>query len=190
MESEINFETKHPLQDAWTWWYDNPGRKTTQHSWGDHLKQVYTFNTVEDFWCLWNNIKGASDMPPGSDYHLFKQGIEPKWEDSANIKGGQWVVPIKRLQRENLTTMWLHLVLALIGSNFEDCDEIAGSVVSVRKTGDRVAIWTRNATNEVACKRIGQQLKDVLGITHAISYTAHEDAMKSKSGRSHTLYEL
>eukprot|EP01126_Amoeba_proteus_P010547 TRINITY_DN1411_c0_g1_i18.p1 TRINITY_DN1411_c0_g1~~TRINITY_DN1411_c0_g1_i18.p1 ORF type:complete len:130 (-),score=17.59 TRINITY_DN1411_c0_g1_i18:69-458(-) len=129
-------------------------------------------------------------MPPGSDYHLFKQGIEPKWEDSANIKGGQWVVPLKRLQRDNLTSMWLHLVLALIGSNFEDCDEIAGSVVSVRKTGDRVAIWTRNAANEVACKRIGQQLKDVLGITHVICYTAHEDAMKSKSGRSHTLYEL
>jgi len=22
-----NFLTKHPLQNRWTWWYDNPGKK-------------------------------------------------------------------------------------------------------------------------------------------------------------------
>jgi len=22
-----NFQTKHPLQNRWTWWYDNPGKK-------------------------------------------------------------------------------------------------------------------------------------------------------------------
>jgi len=31
-------------------------------NWGDNLKKVYTFGTVEDFWSLWNNIKGASRL--------------------------------------------------------------------------------------------------------------------------------
>eukprot|EP01126_Amoeba_proteus_P034907 TRINITY_DN3501_c0_g1_i12.p1 TRINITY_DN3501_c0_g1~~TRINITY_DN3501_c0_g1_i12.p1 ORF type:complete len:177 (-),score=31.48 TRINITY_DN3501_c0_g1_i12:451-915(-) len=153
---DINFATKHPLQDAWTWWYDNPGRKTTASSWGDHLNLVYSFNTVEDFWCLWNNIKGASEMPVGSDYHLFKQGIEPKWEDVTNSKGGQWVVSLKNKPRENLTNTWLHLVLAVIGANFDEGEEIVGCVVSVRKTGgNRLAVWTRDAGNRKSCLHVG-----------------------------------
>lgn len=43
----IDFSVKHPLQDSWTWWYDNPGgKRTTQNSWGISLKKVYTFETV------------------------------------------------------------------------------------------------------------------------------------------------
>lgn len=52
-------------------------------------------------------------MPPGSDYHLFKQGIEPKWEDSANAKGGKWVFNFKRGQRETISDHWLHTVGAV-----------------------------------------------------------------------------
>ena len=45
-----NFNVKHPLQNKWTMWYDNPGKKTSQASWGDHLRQIASFDTVEDFW--------------------------------------------------------------------------------------------------------------------------------------------
>lgn len=58
-----NFTIKHPLQHRWTLWYDNPGKKTSQESWGSHLKQIVSFDTVstppgvtlisaqvEDFW--------------------------------------------------------------------------------------------------------------------------------------------
>lgn len=117
---------------------------------------------------LWNNIKAANEMPPGSDYHLFKQGIEPKWEDAANAKGGKWVFNLKKGQRDALSDHWLHTVrsplsvsltvhkvLAVIGSYFEDSEEITGCVVSVRKNGDRIAVWTRDASNEAVCVRVG-----------------------------------
>lgn len=53
-KEEINFDVKHPLQDSWTWWYDNPRRKVSQHSWGDALKRVYDFSTVrrDSFNCV------------------------------------------------------------------------------------------------------------------------------------------
>lgn len=105
-------------------------------------------------------------MPPGSDYHLFKQGIEPKWEDTANAQGGKWVFNLKKGQRETISDHWLHTVgaiplqthqqvLAVIGSYFEDSEEITGCVVSVRKSGDRIALWTRDAANEATCIRVG-----------------------------------
>jgi len=93
------FEIKHPLQFAWSWWYDNPGKswKTNQNSkWEDNLKKIYTFDTVEDFWCLWNNIKGANELPLNSNYHVFKDGIEPKWEDAVNKNGGKWIIQKKK----------------------------------------------------------------------------------------------
>ena len=43
-------EVKHPLQNRWTLWFDNPGRKASQQSWADHLRIIQTFDTVEDFW--------------------------------------------------------------------------------------------------------------------------------------------
>lgn len=38
----------------------------------------------------------------------------------------------------------------MIGEQFEYGDEICGAVVSVRAKQERVAIWTKNASNEAA----------------------------------------
>lgn len=32
-----------------------------------------------------------NDLPCHTDLHLFKEGIQPMWEDAANAKGGKWV---------------------------------------------------------------------------------------------------
>ncbi len=41
-------------------------------------------------------------------------------------------------------------LLAMIGEQFEESDEICGAVVSVRRAQDKIAIWTKTASNEVA----------------------------------------
>lgn len=41
---------KHPLEHAWTFWFDNYNSKQKQATWGSSLRPVYTFQTVEDFW--------------------------------------------------------------------------------------------------------------------------------------------
>jgi len=183
VSTDNEFEIKHPLQFGWSWWYDNPNTsKTTQATWNDNLKKIYTFSTVEDFWCLWNNIKGAKDLPPGSNYHVFKDGIEPCWEDLNNKCGGKWIIQLKSSQRSTqLEQLWMWAVLACIGNSFEDEDEVCGVVVSVRKQTDKICLWTRNATEEAKTRRIGQQLKDLLGLQIKIEYQVHEDAMVHNS---------
>lgn len=44
-----NFAIKHPLQNRWTLWFDNPGKKTNSQNWSDNLKRVVTFDTVSFF---------------------------------------------------------------------------------------------------------------------------------------------
>eukprot|EP01103_Thecamoeba_quadrilineata_P005959 TRINITY_DN156_c1_g1_i1.p1 TRINITY_DN156_c1_g1~~TRINITY_DN156_c1_g1_i1.p1 ORF type:complete len:246 (-),score=50.99 TRINITY_DN156_c1_g1_i1:128-865(-) len=192
-----NFQVKHPLQNRWTWWYDNPGKKTSQSSWGDHLKKIITIDTVEDFWRLYNNIVKPSNLISGSDYHLFKEHIEPKWEDQHNSKGGKWIVNISNKNgRDNLDRYWLWTILALIGEGFgtdEENEEICGCVVSVRKAQDRIALWTKSATNHNAAVAIGRHLKKVLELSDSITinYQAHSDSQKNNSSYNNkNRYEL
>lgn len=42
--------TRHPLENSWTFWFDNPSAKSRQAAWGSSIRPVYTFSSVEDFW--------------------------------------------------------------------------------------------------------------------------------------------
>ena len=46
----LNYNVKHPLHNAWTLWFDNPGKKANTQSWSQNLKEIVTVETVEDFW--------------------------------------------------------------------------------------------------------------------------------------------
>lgn len=182
-----NFAVKHPLQNGWTIWYDNPGKRTNTASWGDHLRKITTFDTVEDFWRVFNNLKPASTLPQGSNYHIFKEHIEPKWEDPANARGGKWTVSVAPKSRgTSLDQMWLWTVLACIGETIRSPDDVCGLVVSIRKAGDRVQIWTKDAHNEVACREIGRSLKETLELPDStiIGYQSHSDSMKKSNTKN------
>lgn len=99
---------KHPLRNQWTLWYlDNDRNK----SWEEKQNEISTFDTVEDFWNLYNMIKYASELQPGNDYSLFKNNIRPMWEDSANANGGRWTLSMySQQQLSNLDDLWLNVV--------------------------------------------------------------------------------
>ena len=60
---------KHPLQNKWAlWFFKNDKLK----SWANNLRQITTFDTVEDFWAVYNHIQLASKLGLGCDYSLFK----------------------------------------------------------------------------------------------------------------------
>lgn len=50
LSETIDYTVKHPLQNTWTLWFDNPGKKASAQSWADNLKEIINIDTVEDFW--------------------------------------------------------------------------------------------------------------------------------------------
>ncbi|XP_062232193.1 eukaryotic translation initiation factor 4E-1-like [Phragmites australis] len=165
----------HPLEYAWTFWFDNPQGKSKQAAWGSSMRPIHTFSTVEDFWCLYNNIHHPSKLVVGADFHCFKDKIEPKWEDPICANGGKWTIICGRGKSD---TLWLHTLLAMIGEQFDYGDEICGAVVSVRGKQERIAIWTKNAGNEAAQISIGKQWKEFLDCKDSIGFIVHDDAKK------------
>ena len=69
---------------------------------------------------LYNNILPPSRLATGADIHLFREGIEPKWEDPACAGGGKWSFLIPRgssgSAAQLLDTNWLHVVSFLGGA--------------------------------------------------------------------------
>ena len=57
---------------------------------------------------LYDQIFRPSKLPANADFHCFKTGIEPKWEDPECANGGKWSVTSSR--KTNLDTMWLETV--------------------------------------------------------------------------------
>lgn len=62
---------------------------------------------MQDFWKIYNHLVRPNDLPNTMDYHLFKTGIKPMWEDPANRRGGKWMV---RLRKGIASRYWEDLV--------------------------------------------------------------------------------
>jgi len=173
---------KHPLRNTWVLWYDaqlSNGKRPSQ--WGENMKEVYSFSTVEDFWRMYNNLALASQIQLGCSFSLFKKGVEPKWEDPKNQKGGKWTIMIPK--SKPLDTMWLWMMLACIGEvlDEEGEEQICGCIVNIRKGQDKLNLWTRDADAETSLVRIGQKLKKNLELaeTEKIGYQAHFSEAKT-----------
>ncbi|OIW18250.1 hypothetical protein TanjilG_00354 [Lupinus angustifolius] len=145
-EPEIG--SKNKLERQWTFWLDNQSKTKQGAAWGSSLRKIYTFDTVQEFWCLYDQIFKPSKLVGNVDFHLFKTGVEPKWEDPECANGGKWTVVSNR--KTNLDTMWLETLMALIGEQFDDAEDICGVVASVRQRQDKLSLWTKTAANEAA----------------------------------------
>ncbi|KFP86345.1 Eukaryotic translation initiation factor 4E, partial [Apaloderma vittatum] len=163
------------------WFFKNDKSKM----WHANLRLVTKFSTVEDFWALYSHIQLASKLTSGCDYSLFKDGIEPMWEDSQNKRGGRWLITLAKQQRHTeLDRFWLETLLCLIGEMFDEySDEVCGAVINIRAKGDKIAIWTREAENQEGVTHIGRVYKEHLGLSQkvAIGYQAPADTA-TKSG--------
>ena len=116
------------------------------------VKKIADFDTVEDFWKIFQHMKKPESLQSGIDFQLFKYNITPLWEDDSNKKGGR--ISIK-LKKENSSLVWEEIILLLIGSNFPQKiqNEINGVLISIRKEFNFLQIWfktyEKNNINEI-----------------------------------------
>ncbi|KAG8258695.1 Eukaryotic translation initiation factor 4E type 2 [Homalodisca vitripennis] len=120
----------HKLQYTYWLWFSkrSPGKQYTQ-SYDQNLKLVGRFGSVEQFWSIYSHLVRPSELQSHCDFHLFKTGIKPMWEDEANKLGGKWIV---RLRKGLASRCWENLILAMLGEQFMVGEEICGAVVSIR----------------------------------------------------------
>ncbi|KAK7496691.1 hypothetical protein BaRGS_00012098 [Batillaria attramentaria] len=139
-------ETGVPLNTSWTFWLDKSVRGTSAAEYEATLKQIYTVNTVQGFWSVYNNIPDPSLLSPRYSYHLMR---DDRREDEENSSGGNWRL---KCSKADTSQVWKELLLAAIGEQFTDCmaegDLVSGVSVSLRERDDILQIWNVRADLE------------------------------------------
>uniref|UniRef100_A0A8C2KCU9 Eukaryotic translation initiation factor 4E type 2-like n=3 Tax=Cyprinus carpio TaxID=7962 RepID=A0A8C2KCU9_CYPCA len=136
-----------------------------------------TKRKVEQFWRFYSHMIRPDDLTGHSDFHLFKEGIKPMWEDDANKSGGKWII---RLRKGLASRCWENLILAMLGEQFMVGEEICGAVVSVRFQEDIISIWNKTASDQATTARIRDTLRRVLNLppNTIMEYKTHTDSIK------------
>ncbi|EDW98360.1 eukaryotic translation initiation factor 4E1 [Drosophila yakuba] len=179
---------KHKLQNTWTLWrVDHDPKK----SWEDILYEVGSFNTVEDFWIQYYSTDPPSKLKIDCDYMLFKKGIRPMWEDLPNKHGGRWTYIVHKEAKSELDTIWLDVLLCLIGEACDHCDQICGALVRIRKSISKVSVWTKNCEDNEANMEIGQKLCELVSVSSKkiITFKSHRQ-LKPQLKRTPPIFVL
>ncbi len=145
-----------------------------------------------------------------SDYHLFKKGIRPEWEDPQNKHGGKWSYHFKDKRAVPIDELWLHVMLSAIGETLERDStdgEVMGVVVNVRKGFYRIGLWTKTVGKSVpgggdgdvaggkgrsaeksrdVLIGLGKKFKEVLRLkdSEPVEFSGHTESAQSGSTRA------
>jgi translation initiation factor 4E len=177
----------HLLSRRWCLWFmqrsgaargSNIGAEDYEKS----IKPIAEFDSVEGFWQVYNHIRRANDIGGGStELHLFRAGVKPVWEDKANQYGGKLLL---RLTKGLASHYWEALLLAIIGEQFDQGDEVCGAVISLRANEDIISIWNRNADNQASISRLRENLKTLLDLPVFVRLEYKRHSSRTATGRS------
>lgn len=168
-----------------------------------NIHPIATFYTIDQFWAIYGHLRRVHTFQSNVDYHLFREGIKPVWEDSANLRGGKWMV---RLRKGLATRLWEHLILGLLGRSFEQDPDtlgqengdvsakpssnaiVCGVVLSVRYQEDILSVWTSDSHDEEGKQRVKFVVQRILCLPPAmtIEYKAHDLSLRDRSSFRNT----
>ncbi|KAF2418382.1 IF4E-domain-containing protein [Tothia fuscella] len=167
----------YSLRYSWVVWYRPPTSKNSDYE--KSIQPLCRMESVQDFWQVYTHLKRPSMLPTVSDYHFFREGIRPVWEDEANCQGGKFIM---RLKKGVCDRYWEDLLLAMIGDQFDRAsDEVCGAVLSVRAQEDVLSIWTKldGGRNTVIRQVIYRTLN--LPADTALIFKSHDDSIAQRS---------
>nr|POE87417.1 isoform 2 of eukaryotic translation initiation factor 4e type 2 [Quercus suber] len=168
--------TPWPLKYTWIMHYRPPTSKNSDYE--KSIKPLCRMSTAQEFWMVYSHFIRPSALPTVSDYHFFREGIRPVWEDEENKRGGKWTMRVKKGIADRF---WEDLVLAMIGDQFaEASDEVCGAVVSVRSGEDVFSIWTKNDGGRNV--KIRETIKRVLNLPADtnLQFRSHDDSITQR----------
>lgn len=167
-----------------------------------------TFDTIEDFWRLFNNLKPPSQLSEPNNFWLFREGIKPAWEDPLNANGGRWRTEVG-LDTGRGDDLWMQSVgvmpscfrlstlirrvrqvMATIGETYEHSGCVNGIMAGVRRRSlQRLDIWTDDWKNEQAVVGAGRSLKEVFPSNVKLNYSPHDRSAGGKD-KAKSLYSV
>ena len=190
--SEAN---KTKLENSFSFWYrisddiaqyQAPKQALDKKIYETQVKKIHEFDTVEEFWGIFQHLRKPDSCKPGIEFMMFKEPIKPMWEDEGNKNGGK--ISIK-LRKEYTTIIWEEMIFALIGGILpkEMKDEINGIVVTSRKEFNTLQIWFKTYDEKIYNDLV-QCIRDLLVIPDEVNLEVKQFNKKKKKKKTGGYY--
>ena len=142
--------------------YQSQKQVMEKEKYESQVKKIADFDTIEDFWSIFQHLRKPDSCIPGIEYFMFKEPIKPLWEDENNKNGGRFSI---KLKHGYTTIIWEEMIFALIGGILpkEMKDQINGIVVTSRKEFNTLQIWFKNYDDKIT-EDLEQCIRDLLVI--------------------------
>jgi len=142
------------LRDNWVLW-EQVVQEGKAEKYADATRKVTKFNTVQEFWGIWNGLPQPSELleqkrimrdQSGQSsvaidaIMIFKEGIAPEWEAPLNASGGHFQIQMKpNVGGGQIDEYWNNVVLGMVGGTLEPSDMITGIRLVDKLSGPKVA---------------------------------------------------
>lgn len=123
--------------------------------------------SVKDFYQHFNNMN-VENLKLRDSIHLFHLGVKPLWEDPRNTRGGAYYF---KIQKDVAAQFWHEICLLAVGDALQGAvetrresfnDDICGISYSVRWNAVQIAVWNRDADNEVGREKLLETILEKL----------------------------
>ncbi|WRT63544.1 uncharacterized protein IL334_000449 [Kwoniella shivajii] len=170
---------RHPLRQDWSISYVHrpPGAKVEYEK---EIRKVATFGSIESFLHLYSHITPPNELPPVTDILVFvsRIGRPGVWEEMRD--GGKFTI---RLLHPVTPLLFESLLLALIGDQFDETDNVVGCVLSVRQAEDILSVWVEEESDSVRSGALKEKILHLLGLSSSTSceYRANRALLEATS---------
>ncbi|WVR03426.1 hypothetical protein IAU60_000417 [Kwoniella sp. DSM 27419] len=151
---------RHPLRQDWSISYVHrpPGAKVDYEK---EIRKVATFGSIESFLHLYSHLTPTNELPAVTDILVFaaRIGRPGVWEEMRD--GGKFTL---RLQHPITPLLYESLLLALIGDQFEESDNVVGCVLSVRQAEDILSVWVEEESDSVRSGALKERILTLLSL--------------------------
>ena len=154
------------FNNKFTFWY-HINEISADQEYESQIKKLAEFETLEDFWAIFQYLKKPDDCKQAIEFQLFKNNIKPMWEDESNKDGGR--ISLK-LRKEFSNLVWEELVFAFIGGYLgKDLkDEINGLVINCKKDFNTLQIWIKTYSNDVT-SALEKNVREILSMPSEVA---------------------
>lgn len=217
-KNQQNLLNDFEFTTAWQIWLLND---VNENSFGDWNVKRFGMATkmARTFWSTYSQLQQRlsstnDDNNLLSTVMIFRDSIEPKWEDQCNAGGGRWFFDINYIhsssqssssssslsglnqqqsinqQLENFfisKNYWTECLQLIMSGSLGDYDwNIVGMILNLKPTKYRISLWIRSSTNFDQIIELGKQLRKRLNLQCQIKFELHteNDVVNSNSGSS------
>ena len=124
----------------------------------EKIINIAEVDNISEFWEVFQHLRKPSQCPVGTDYHVFKRGILPMWEDEMNKNGGKLSV---LLTWKFVNVIWEEVIFNFAKGLMPHFEYINGIVISMRPKFSVLSFWLRTNTSS-AVEKIRNSLSQML----------------------------